>query len=142
MDAAEAVADILKHHGIKGMHWGIRRDNPSGARPVTVTDKRKRIATRGGQGFPATESAIRARVIGQQAKKSGTKSLTDQQLRDYASRIQLEQNVKRLQYNEKPAAQRWVLRLLGRTGDQSAQQAANQATSLAAKRALALAMAA
>jgi hypothetical protein len=140
MNAAEVVEDILTHHGVKGMHWGIRKDSSS-PRAVTVTDKKKRIATRGGQGFPATESAVRARVIGQQAKKSGTKSLTDQQLRDYASRIQMEQNVKRLQYNEKPAAARFISRVLGRSGEQSAQQAANKATSEAAKKALILAMA-
>ena len=140
MDAAEVVTDILEHHGVKGMHWGIRRDNSS-PRAVTVTDKKKRIATRGGQGFPATDTAVRARVIGQQAKKSGTKSLTDQQLRDYASRIQAEQNVKRLQYNERPAASRFVSKLLGRNGNQQLDKAASQASSAAAKKALMLAMA-
>lgn len=28
----------LKHHGVKGMHWGVRRDNPSGVPPVKSGD--------------------------------------------------------------------------------------------------------
>jgi len=141
MNAAEAIGNILSHHGVKGMKWGVTRKATVGPHEVVVRDTRKKIKTSGGSGHPASPEAIRARTIGQVAKKSGTKALTDTELHTYAKRIQLEQNVKRLQYSEKPAATRFVLRILGRTGEQSTQQTANAATAAAGKKALALAMA-
>jgi hypothetical protein len=141
MNAAEAIGNILSHHGVKGMKWGVRRKATVGPHEVIVRDTRKKIKTSGGEGHPAHPSAVSARTTGQIAKKSGVKALSDEQLNAYAKRIQLEQNVKRLQYNEKPAATKFVLRVLGRTGEQSTQQAANTAVSAAAKRALILAAA-
>jgi hypothetical protein len=141
MTAAEVVGAILSHHGVKGMKWGVRRKATVGPHEVIVRDTRRRIKTSGGEGHPAHPSAVSARKTGQIAKKSGVKALSDEQLHSYAKRIQLEQNVKRLQYNEKPAATKFVLRVLGRTGEQSTQQAANTAVSAAAKRALVLAAA-
>jgi hypothetical protein len=141
MNAAEAIGNILSHHGVKGMKWGVRRKATVGPHEVVVRDTRKKIKTSGGEGHPAHPSAVSARTTGQIAKKSGVKALSDEQLNAYAKRIQLEQNVKRLQYNEKPAATKFVLRVLGRTGEQSTQQAANTAVSAAAKRALVLAAA-
>lgn len=141
MNAAEAIGNILSHHGVKGMKWGVRRKATVGPHEVIVRDTRKKIKTSGGGGHPASPEAIRARTIGQVAKKSGTKALTDAELHTYAKRIQAEQNVKRLQYSEKPAATKFVLRVLGRTGEQSTQQTANAATAAAGKKALALAMA-
>lgn len=123
MSAAEVVSNLLEHHGIKGMKWGVRRDRSS---TVTVSDRGKKLKTSGGHGHPASPDAVRARTSGQIAKKSGVKALSDQQLRDYSNRLRLEQEVKRLQYNEKSAAQKFVLKALGRAGNQSVDQASSQ----------------
>lgn len=141
MTAAEVVGSILSHHGIKGMKWGVRRKATVGPHEVIVRDTRKKIKTSGGEGHPAHPSAVSARTTGQIAKKSGVKALSDEQLNSYAKRIQLEQNVKRLQYSEKPAAQRFVLKALGRNGNQTVDKAATAAVSTAAKRALIIAAA-
>lgn len=122
MGAAEIVSNLLKHHGIKGMKWGVRRDRPSA---VSVSDKGKKLTSKGGFGHPAHPEAVRARTSGQIAKKSGVKALSDQQLRDYSNRLRLEQEVKRLQYNEKPAAHRFILKALGRSGNQAIDKHAN-----------------
>lgn len=128
-----AIDDILEHHGIKGMKWGVRRSRPSA---VTVSDKGKKLKTSGGHGRPATESAVRARVTAQVAKKSGVKALTDQELRDYANRIQLEQNVSRLMYNEKSRGAKFVDNMLGRQGSQLANEAAKQGATKTGRAAL------
>src|SRR4249919_2687836 len=114
MSAAEIVSNLLEHHGVKGMKWGVRRKATVGPQEVIVRDSRKKLKTSGGGGHAAHPEAVRARTTGQIAKKSGVKALSDQQLRDYSNRLRLEQEVKRLQFNEKSAAHKFVLKALGR----------------------------
>jgi len=117
------VNNILTHFGTKGMKWGVRRNKSSS---VSVTSKGKKLKTRGGHGRPASPDAVRARTLGQVGKKSGLKSLSDQELSDYSRRLNLEQQVKRLEYNEKNAAQKFVANLLGKNGSQDVESAARE----------------
>lgn len=142
MSALEVVADILEHHGVKGMRWGVRRKATVGPQEVIISDKRKKIKTSGGGGHPAHPDAVKVRTIGQKGKKSGLKSLSDQELNDYARRIQLEQNVKRLQYNEKSKAHRFVLAAVGRSANQNVDSLAKTGSAAVGKKALKLAAAA
>ena len=129
-----ALDDILEHHGVKGMKWGVRRKATVGPTEVIVSDKRKKIKTSGGQGFPAHADAVRARKVGQIGKKSGLKSLSDHDLQMYAKRLQLEQNVKRLNFNEKSAGERFVRSLLGQSGKTALQTHTTDAMSQRVKR--------
>ena len=122
MSAADVVSNLLSHHGVKGMKWGVRRDRSSA---VTVTDKGKKLKTSGGFGHPAHPEAVRARTTGQIAKKSGVKALSDQQLNDYAKRLRLEQEVSRLQFQDKNKVQQFVHKALLRSGNQAVDKAAS-----------------
>jgi 2'-5' RNA ligase len=135
----DIVNDILKHHGIKGMKWGVRRSRSSN---VTVSDKGKRLKTTGGHGRSAHPDAVRVRTIGQVSKKSGFKALSNEELQAFNQRLNLEQQAKRLRFNDSSPPKKFVLKLLGQTGQQTANEISNTASSAAVKKILAAAAAA
>ena len=131
MDTSEVIEDILSHTGVKGMRWGVRRKATVGAREVIVSDKRigKGIKTTGGKGHPAHSDAISARTSGQIAKKSGHKALSNQQLQMYNNRLNLEQQAKRLTFQDQNAGKRFVMTLMGKSAKGGIEQGGKAALS-------------
>lgn len=97
--SAMIVDNILTHHGIKGMKWGVRRK-----------------ATVGG-GVQPHPDAARARTTHETLKKHGVHALSTSDLQHYANRLSTEQNVSRLQSNQKSAGAKFVAKTLGRVGN-------------------------
>ena len=63
----------------------------------------------GGENQPASSEAIKTKALGQVAKKSGYQALTNDDLKSYTGRLNLEANAKRLDYQNKPAAKSLLL---------------------------------
>jgi|tagenome__1003787_1003787.scaffolds.fasta_scaffold20517000_2 hypothetical protein len=157
--SSDIIENILAHHGVKGQKWGVRTrvgdtalgglglTTPGGrarsaaraksAGNVIVRDKGKKLKTSGGAGHPAHSDAVRARTSGQIAKKSGLKALSDAQLREFNNRLNLEQQAKRLTFNDASPPKRFALTLLGQTGKQQASETANAVVSKQVKKVLA-----
>lgn len=120
-DTTSIIDDILAHFGTKGMKWGIRK-NRSTSTAVKVSDRRRKIKTSGGKGLPAHPEAIRARKIGQVVKKSGTKAVSNDDLRTFANRLQLEQSVSRLTSHDKNVGLKVSGVILKQAGNKAVQE--------------------
>jgi 2'-5' RNA ligase len=133
---SEAVENVLAHHGVKGQKWGVRKSEPSKTVTITTKGKNKTKAT-GGEGLPIHKDAVAKVTVAQTKKKSGVNALSDEDLRKYANRLQLEQQVKRLEFDSASPSKKFIKKLLGQQGGQAANQVASQATNKAVKKALA-----
>lgn len=121
--------DGLMHHGIKGQKWGVRKEEVrSGlhnrrvsvetqrrdkrpAQDVRVYDtigvsksKKSSIDTKGGEDHAPAPDAIKVAVVRQKLKKSGPAALSNQELRDVATRLQLEAQVAQLEGKTRQSA--------------------------------------
>jgi hypothetical protein len=144
--AQSAIDNILSHHGVKGMHWGVRTSASSRVQSVkdararsrsskvTVVDKKRRIKTSGGAGHPAHSDAIGKATTGQILKKSGAKSLSNAQLKAYNERMNLEANARKLSTNDMSSGKRFILKTLKKTGEETTQDVAKQTASKMVKK--------
>lgn len=93
---------FLQHFGVKGMKWGVRRDRSAGPRAVTSEQGRTfvrgraKVKTKGGEGHEAHTDAVKVAEKRRVLKKSGAAALSNQELREVATRLQLEAQVKAL----------------------------------------------
>lgn len=106
---AEVLENSLEHYGVKGMKWGVRRKNPSGE--------------------PASSDAERASQLTSRARTSGSKALSNAELRTAIERMNLEQQYERLRpRSTSEKVKGWIAStLLGIGKDQASQLARNYA---------------
>lgn len=92
----EAGEEFIAHFGVKGMRWGVRKERAVTTEVRTdqgLIKRQTKVQTKGGESHPATNDAIKAAVQKQKLKKSGAAALSNQELRELANRLQLEQQV-------------------------------------------------
>lgn len=93
--------DILKHFGIKGMHWGVRRSlskdkTPDGETHATQPKPGTRVVATGGRKVPASQDALSVARSKQKVKNSTIDSLTTKELQEMVNRMNLEQQYSKL----------------------------------------------
>jgi hypothetical protein len=121
-EVLERGTEFLEHYGVKGMKWGVRRSQSA----VTTTQKiavgprgKTKIKAKGGHAHEATPDAIKAATLKQKHRKSGAAALSNQELRDLATRMQLEQQVKSLDAQSKSSGKKLAKGLLKEEGNQA-----------------------
>lgn len=107
--------EFLKHFGVKGMRWGVRRSRDHGptqargAEAVTTTikkdarlsrnaphKKQTRIIAKGGRRQDADHDAIRVEMHKRKLKKSGVDAMSTKELRELTDRLRLEDQAMQL----------------------------------------------
>lgn len=110
MTGAEAVdAYAALHYGVKGMQWGVRKDDSGGS----SLGKHKKPEP---EKSPEAKAAQAAKA---KAKKSGTTDvLTNKELQDFVTRMNLEQQYGRLNKKQTSPGAKWVQDTLKEYGKQ------------------------
>lgn len=133
----EAFVEGLTHSGVKGMKWGVRKEPPSAVSPTATSkiphgDKRKtKIEVEGGQNHPAHADAIKVAQAKAKLAKSGPSALSNDELREVANRVQLEQQVKVLVSSK---GKKFVTQQLQNEGQNLARQGVRSGLKKGAKR--------
>lgn len=99
----------LKHWGIKGMKWGVRRyQNKDGS--LTPAGKK-----RYSDGSTSSSSTSKSSQTSQQPKKKTVSEMSDQELRDAVNRLRLEQDYTKLNPEKVSRGKKFVDNLLDET---------------------------
>lgn len=90
----------LYHHGILGMKWGVRRT------PEQLGHRQQKREERKNQ-FTRSSGSKRSETY-KKAQKEDINKLTNQQLKDYNERLQLEENFARLTSGRVKQGKDWI----------------------------------
>lgn len=102
-DAPEDLDSVLAHYGIKGMRWGVRRANPSG-------------------GPSRSEDSASAKETKAKIKAGGLKSLSNDELKTYLERMDLEKRYKKANPGPKDEAAKFIKDTLQQIGKEEAKK--------------------
>lgn len=97
LEVVDPASDVVVHYGVKGMHWGQRKERGPVAATMKTTKPGKLVKAQGGKRIAPSEDAVRAVKLHQTAKKSTTDALSNDELQSLVRRMQLEQQFAQLQ---------------------------------------------
>lgn len=114
------MIDELKHHGIKGMRWGVRRT------PEQLGHEKNGSQSGGKSGSPTQNS---------EDQKKRTQTMSDEELRSRINRLNMEEQYANLVARQKQRDTSFVQNLLMNAGKQLATQSLNTIISKAINKA-------
>lgn len=90
--------NVLQHHGVKGMKWGVRRTPAQLGHPRTVPKRKYLFKGRAGKEDGAAKDK-------KPSGGKGVKEMTDAEIRERISRLELEKKYRDLSRSENAARQ-------------------------------------
>lgn len=122
----QTLDEVLEHYGIKGMRWGVRRSERQLARARGKSSPKKKTEPK------KSVDAAKAAAAAKKAKKGGVSSLSNKELQDLNTRLNLEQQYSRLAdtgSSKKAAGAKFAKELVVSVGKQQATKLANDQVS-------------
>lgn len=92
--------DVLSHYGVKGMKWGVRNSEGAPSKPAP------------------SEDAVLAKQYKTTAKKGGSQALSNKELQDLVTRMNLEKQYATLNPTKSKVAKKFVADTLLQVGKQ------------------------
>lgn len=92
--------NAFKHIGVKGMHWGVRKNRGSSSSPKKPNP------------LASSPEHLQKQVI----RKKRPRQLTNKEMQDYINRVNLESQYKSLTMSKKEKGKKYVRDLLAETG--------------------------
>lgn len=118
----EATEDDAEHHGVRGQKWGVRRATDSSTGLVART---------------SSADQIHADRIVSKIKKGGTGAVSNRDLKDFAARINAEQEFNRAAASaEAQKSKPFIVRFLKTQGQRQFNRVADKAVDIAVEKAL------
>lgn len=129
-------AEFLAHHGVRGMHWGVRRPRGKDGRVekgpavnMAVNEHGQVKKSTGGYHRPTSKDAENAIAYKTIARNSGVHALDNQQLQHLVNRMNMEQQYSRLSTGgskQKSSGAKFATDLLVNTGKSTIQEVAKE----------------
>lgn len=108
------MEEVLAHYGVKGMKWGVRKR------------VRNAVTKARGEKLPDSPDAARKKELQAKGKRS-TSSLSNKELQELVTRMNLEQQYNRLKVGDRPAVEKFIAETLVGAGKQQLSRAVNDA---------------
>jgi hypothetical protein len=115
---ADKVSDFLIHYGVLGMKWGVRKAGSPSRAVGTAGHPGRHL---GQLKHPVSSDAAKAIELQARVRKSGTRSLSNQELQELVNRLNIESQYGRLNSTQVSAGRKFTNDFLVNTGKQTAQ---------------------
>lgn len=119
--------DELYHYGVKGQKWGVRRTKAQ-LGYKTTSSKKKKANSFIKSYVNKRKTAKKKKVAAEKTKKQSISEMSDAELRERISRLQMEKQYKDLLQTSKPQTfngKKFVVNVLEKSGENLATQVVN-----------------